>query len=63
MKQTEVLLLLPQRDPCPRRLIESIYHQRIYNRRFYPYGGHIELLDHSLSIYARFSGQFSFKCC
>ena len=44
MKQTEVLRLLPERDLCPRRLLQSIYRQRIFNRLFYRYGGHIELL-------------------
>ena len=44
MKQTEVLRLLPERDLCPRRLLQSIYRQRIFNRPFYWYGGHIELL-------------------
>ena len=44
MKQTEVLRLLPERDLCPRRLLQSIYRQRIFNRPFYRYGGHIELL-------------------
>ena len=63
MKQTKKLLLLKERDLCPRRVIESIYRQRMYNTRFYRYGGHIELLDHSLSIYARFSGQFFLKFC
>ena len=44
MKQTEVLRLLPERDLCPRRLLQSIYRQRIFNRPFYRCGGHIELL-------------------
>ena len=44
MKQTEVLRLLPERDLCPRRLLQSIYRQRIFNRPFYWYGCHIELL-------------------
>ena len=44
MKQTEVLLRLPERDLCPRRLLQTIYRQRIFNRPFYRYGGHIELL-------------------
>ena len=44
MKQTEVLRLLPERDLCPRRLLQSIYRQRIFNRPFYWYGGHIEFL-------------------
>ena len=44
MKQTEVLRLLPERDLCPRRSLQSIYRQRIFNRPFYRYGGHIELL-------------------
>ena len=43
MKQTEVLRILPERDLC-RRLLQSIYRQRIFNRPFYRYGGHIELL-------------------
>ena len=44
MKQTEVLRLLPERDLCSRRLLQSIYRQRIFNRPFYWYGCHIELL-------------------
>ena len=43
MKQTEVLRILPERDLC-RRLLQSIYRQRIFNSPFYRYGGHIELL-------------------
>ena len=43
MKQTEVLRILPETDLC-RRLLQSIYRQRIFNRPFYRYGGHIELL-------------------
>ena len=44
MKQTEVLRILPERDLCPRRLLQSIYRQRIFNIPFYRYGGHIKLL-------------------
>ena len=41
MKQTEVLRILPEGDLCPER---DLYRQRIFNRPFYRYGGHIELL-------------------